>query len=175
MLGIYTDTGGFKFPATTSATFYAAANLAEIAPDYASVISFMENNVTPGVIAYEALALSSVTLHCGGKVAISAVSYNDLQDKKIDKGEIFPDIASMLKSVVGWEVGIKIVEDEPGAVRVSMRTRDQNKYDVSKITAALGGGGHKAAAGARVKMSLDEAVKKVLEAIVSVYPELGKQ
>lgn len=173
MLGIYADTGGFRFPATTGATFAAAAHLAEIAPDYTSLISFMNNSNTPGVIAFEALALSSVTLYCKGKVAISAVSYAVLQDKKITKAEIFPDISNILASVIGWEIGVKIVEDQPGGVKVSLRTRDEKLHDVSKIATALGGGGHKAAAGAYLKTSLEEAVKKVVETIGLIYPELA--
>ena len=174
MLGIYTDTGGFKFLSTTSSTLTMAAHLAEIAPDYTSVISFMDNSNTPGVIAYQGLALSAVTLHCQNKVAISAVSYEALQEKKIDKEEDFSDIANMLKSVIGWEIGVKMVEDQPGKVKISFRTRDENKYDVSKIAVALGGGGHKAAAGTHLKSSLDEAVQKVVKAIGSIYPELAE-
>jgi phosphoesterase RecJ-like protein len=152
----------------------AAAHLAEIAPDYTSVISSIDNDNTPGVIAYEALALSSVTLHCNNKVAISAVSNSALVDKKINKSELFPDIGNMLKSVTGWEIGIKMVEDQPGNVKVSFRTRDPKKYDVSKIAVALGGGGHAAAAATYMKTSLPEAVKKVVEVIGSIYPELSK-
>lgn len=174
MLGIYTDTGGFRFPATTSATFSTAAHLAEIAPDYTSAISFMNNSNTPGVVFFEALALDAVTLHCNGRVAISAVSYDSLIEKKINKSEIFPDIANILTSVIGWEIGIKMIEDQPGGVRISLRTRDEKKYDVSKIAVALGGGGHKAAAGAYVEATLDEAVKKVMETISAIYPDLGK-
>lgn len=174
IMGIYSDTGGFRFPVTTSATLAIAAHLAEIAPDYTSAISFMDNTNTPGVIAYQGLAFGSVTLHCNGRVAISAVSYSALQEKKIIKEELFPDIASVLKSVVGWEIGVKMVEDLPGSVQVSFRTRNEKIDDISKIAVALGGGGHKLAAGARIKTPLDEAVKKVVEIINTIYPELGK-
>jgi bifunctional oligoribonuclease and PAP phosphatase NrnA len=174
MLGIYADTGGFGFPSTTSATFAAAAHLVEIAPDYASTIFFVDNSNTPGVIAYQALALNSITLHCNNHVAISAVSYDALQEKKIKAGELFPSIANILKSVIGWEIGVKIVEDQPGGVKISFRTRDSKIHDVSKIATALGGGGHKAAAATYMKSSLEEAVKKVVETIGLLYPELNE-
>lgn len=174
MLGMYYDSGGFKFPKTTSSTLAAAAHLAKIAPDYISVIDLVDNSNTPGVIAYEGLALSLVTLYCHDHVAISAVSFKDLQDKKIAKVELFPDIARILKSVVGWEIGVKMVEDQPGGVKVSFRTRDEQKYDVARIAVALGGGGHKAASAVYIKSSLEEAVKKVVETIDSIYPELAE-
>ncbi|HAO64904.1 TPA: hypothetical protein DCQ44_02895 [Candidatus Taylorbacteria bacterium] len=175
MLGIFTDTGGFRFPTTTPSTLRVAANLAEIAPDYTSIIAFMNDSSTPGVIAFQGLALGSVTLHCGEHLAVSAVSFNSLQEKKIGREETFPDIANILKSVIGWEIGVKIVEDQPGGVKVSFRTRDAKKWDVSKIATSLGGGGHKAAAACYLKTSLDEAVKKVVEAVDSIYPEFGRR
>jgi bifunctional oligoribonuclease and PAP phosphatase NrnA len=175
MLGMYTDTGGFKFPTMTSETFSAAAHLSKIAPDYTSTISFMDDSNTPGVIAFEALALSSVTLHCNNHVAISAVSYDALQKKGVGKEEIFPDIGSILKSVIGWEIGIKMIEDKTRGVHVSFRTRNEKVRDVGKIAVALGGGGHDASAGAYLKnVSIEEAVKKVVDAINSIYPELSK-
>ncbi len=174
MLGIYTDTGSFKFPATTSATLGAAEHLASIAPDYMKVIFHMDNNNMPGVIAYEGLAFSLVTTYCNNHLAVSAVPYSALQSQNIQRADLFPDIANFLKSVVGWEIGVKMVEDQPGNVKISLRTRDENKYDVSKIAALVGGGGHKAAAAAYVKGTLEEVVKKVVDAVNSIYPELSK-
>lgn len=174
IFGIYGDTGSFRYPSTTSDTLSVAAHLAEIAPDYTSLISFLDNSNTPGSVAYQGLALCSVALYCHDRVAISAVSHADLQNKKIESKDLYVSIASILKSVIGWEIGVKMVEDQPGGVKVSFRTRDSEKYDVSKIAAALGGGGHKAAAATYMKVPLDEAVKKVVEAIGAVYPELGR-
>ena len=174
ILGMFTDTGGFKYPLTTSATFAAVSHLVEIAPDYSTVIAKMENSNTPGVIAFEGLAFSSVTLHCNNHVAISAVPYTALQEKKIGKEDLFPEIASILKSVVGWEMGVRMVEIEPKGVKVSFRTRGEKITDVSKIAVALGGGGHKLAAAAYLECSLEDAIKKVVEAINLVYPDFGK-
>ena len=174
MFGIYNDTGGFKLAPVNSTTFSAAAHLAEIDPDFASAIYFMDNSNTPGVIAFEGLAFSSVTTYCGGRAAISVVSHEALQEKGITKEEIFFDIATILKSVIGWEIGVVMVEDVPGGVRTRFRTRDAEKYDISKVASALGGGGHKFAAAVYLKMPLDEAVKKVVETINSIYPELGR-
>jgi phosphoesterase RecJ-like protein len=54
-------------------------------------------------------------------------------------------------------------EREDGELSVSFRSR--SGFDVSEIAKEVGGGGHKAAAGARVEgLPFDEAVEKVLEA-----------
>jgi phosphoesterase RecJ-like protein len=57
--------------------------------------------------------------------------------------------------------GILIIEEEPRVLRFEFRSRDI-EFDVSELAIALGGGGHKNAAGATIKdMTLSEAIEKV--------------
>lgn len=79
----------------------------------------------------------------------------------------------MLKSVVGWDIAISMVEVDTNKINVSFRTRNANKYDVSKIALATGfGGGHRAASGATIPLSLHGAKKLVLDTIKKLYPNL---
>ena len=55
-----------------------------------------------------------------------------------------------------------MVETEPNKMKMSLRTRDAEKYDVSKIAAELGGGGHKGAAATVIERPLLEAKEMVL-------------
>jgi phosphoesterase RecJ-like protein len=56
-----------------------------------------------------------------------------------------------------------MVETSDGVLSVSFRSR--TGFDVSKIANEVGGGGHKAAAGARIEgLPFQEAVNKVLKA-----------
>jgi nanoRNase/pAp phosphatase (c-di-AMP/oligoRNAs hydrolase) len=57
-------------------------------------------------------------------------------------------------------------------VKFSFRSCDPDKYDVSMLAASLGGGGHKGAAGLGLFMPLEEAKKKVVDAIGEMFPEL---
>jgi nanoRNase/pAp phosphatase (c-di-AMP/oligoRNAs hydrolase) len=52
---------------------------------------------------------------------------------------------------------------------MSFRAKNANTHDVSLLAVALGGGGHKAAAGAACDMTLDDAQKKVVENIKELY------
>ena len=175
-VGIYTDTGGFKYSATTSDSLKAAAHLAEINPDFHKAIFELENNYEPEQIRFIGLCLSSIEVYFSGKVAISAVSKNQLAAVGIEKKHTEKiEISNFLKSVKGWEVGIRFTETEPNLVTLSMRTRDPEKYDVGKIAVATGfGGGHKVAAGATIPKSFSEAKKFLLETIQKVYPDLGR-
>jgi len=78
-------------------------------------------------------------------------------------------MANRLKSVIGWDIGIIMIEMEPNKIKVSMRSRDPEKYDVSILASSLGGGGHRAAAGIKLAMSLAEAKKSVVAKAEELY------
>lgn len=175
-IGIYTDTGGFKYPATTADTFKAATELVLICPEFYKIVFELENNYEPEQIKFIGLSLSRIELYFEGKVAISAVPYEEL--KKLGIQEVHTEkaqVSEMLKSVKGWEIGVRFTEAKPGVVSLSIRTRDAKKYDVSKIAVATGfGGGHMYAAGATLTMPFNQAKKHLLKTIQKVYPELGQ-
>lgn len=169
-IGMYTDTGGFKYVKTTSRTLAAAAALAAIAPDFPEMIFSMENANTPASLKFQGLALASIETFLGDKVAISSVSHEPLVSNKIGQADMSAHhIANLLKSVIGWDIGISFIESESGVVKASFRTRDAEVYDLGRLALAFGGGGHKAAAGATLKMSLDEAKKAVVAKIKELY------
>ena len=175
-IGIYTDTGGFKYPATTADTFKAAAELVLIYPEFHKIVFELENNYEPEQIKFIGLSLSKIELYFNNKVAIAAVPYEEL--KKLGIQEVHTEkaqVSEMLRSVKGWEIGVRFTEVKSGVVTLSMRTRDANKYDLSKIAVATGfGGGHMYAAGATLTMPFNEAKKYLLKTIQRVYPELGQ-
>jgi phosphoesterase RecJ-like protein len=147
----------------TSDTFKIISKLTEVAPDFHKAIFNMENSNTPDSIAFIGKALSSIDIHCGGILAISSIEYSFIKDKGLNVEDLSSDyIPNQLKSVIGWDVAVFLIESKEGFVKVSMRTRNPDKYDLSVIALALGGGGHKAAAGALIKGSIEEAKKMVV-------------
>jgi len=175
-VGMYTDSGGFKYALTSPNTLFAAAAVAKINPGFPQVIYNFENSAQPGEIKYLGLALSSVKTYFSKNVAIASVSFKQLQDNNISKEDIVSYIVSnYLKSVVGWNIGIAFTEKGLGIFEASLRTRDSDRFDLSKLALALGGGGHKAAAGGKIiAKNFAEASKVLLETIEKTYPELGK-
>ncbi len=173
-LGMYVDSGGFKYSLTTPDTLMAAADLAKINPEFSKLIFEYENNSDPKRIIFEGMALSSIESYFSGRVAISTVNLEQMKEKGIEqKHTQGVDIANILKSVVGWDIGISFFEKDPGEVSCSFRTRDLQKYDLSKIATLLGGGGHRGAAGSPIKKPFDEAKKYLLEKLAETYPDLG--
>jgi phosphoesterase RecJ-like protein len=169
-MGMYTDTGGFRYNSVTSDTLRIASDLAKIAPDFHKTIFTMENSNRKQTLIFEGLALSSVKGYFDGKLMIASVDNKKLVQNEIKEDDMMvSSISTKLKSVIGNEICVTIVEKEPGFCKISFRTRDSQKYDLTKIAVALGGGGHVAAAGATLHMTIPNAIDKVVENVALIY------
>lgn len=169
-MGMYTDTGGFRYSYTNDHTFEAAAELVKLAPNFHETIFIMENSNNKESLIFEGLALSSIKTFYDGKLAIASITNSELMKNNISIEDISTGtISNKLKSVIGTELALTLIETEPNLVKISFRTRDQKKYDVSKLAVALGGGGHSGAAGARLNMTISEAIDKVVKTAKEIY------
>lgn len=167
-VGMFTDTGGFQYPPVDHRTLEAAAQLAKKAPDYPQAIFAIQNTMSREQLFYQGMALKNIELFHEETIAISAVSKDELAEFGIHPDQADKSfIANHLKAVVGWQVAVGMVEVEPNVVKASFRTRDAQKYHVGEIAAALGGGGHAAAAGATLKSSLTDAKRLIVEAVLA--------
>jgi len=170
LIGIQADTGGFKYPRTTSETLAVAAELVKMSPNFPAVIAKCENVLTPGEISYLGLGLSKAESLFNNQAAISAISYEELQRAGIRENDVHQNqIANWFRQVKDWKIGIALVESQPGQTCISLRSQDGEKYDVSKVALAFGGGGHRAAAGATIKKPLAEAKAEVLRAAEELF------
>lgn len=174
--GIYTDTGGFKYNSTSSKTFSICAKLTKIDPNFSQTIFNLENNDRPERLKLLGLHLNNVKSYFDNQVAISAISQSMIRKAGFSADDsVNSEVANNLKSVIGWEIGVSMIEAGKNKVKVSFRTRDANHYDVSAIAVATGyGGGHMAAAGALIPLSIPKAKRLILRTISRLHPELGK-
>ena len=170
-VGIYTDTGGFKYFNTNYKTFLIASELTKIYPNFNKLIFDLENSDQPDRLKFLSLMLGSINTYLSEKVAIASIEFDTIKKNNISSDVVNgSDIANIIKSVIGWEIGISLIELQPNLVKVSFRTRDSQKYDLTKISVALGGGGHKTAAGATLNnMSLSQAKELLIEKLNKVY------
>lgn len=176
-IGIYTDTGGFKYLNTTYKTLNIVAQLAKIYPKFPKLIFDIENNDEPDRLKLISLLLGSIETYFSNHVAIASISFDEIQKNKLSNSSINSnsDVSNMIKSVVGWDIALTLTEIQPETVKISLRTRDSQKYDLAKIALATkAGGGHRAAAGATLNMSLSQAKETILAIIKKLYPKIGK-
>ena len=71
--------------------------------------------------------------------------------------------------MAGFDIFGVMIEARPNRIRLSFRSNNSDKYDVSKLAMSFGGGGHKAAAGFILEMPIDDAKKVVVEKIKELY------
>jgi phosphoesterase RecJ-like protein len=173
-VGLYTDTGGFKYPRTTQKTLSIATECSKIYPKFPELIFEIENHNQPDRLKFLSIMLSSIENYYSDHVAVASISYDDIQKYDINSSTFNnSEIPNILKSVVGWDIGVSLIEHQPNITKISMRTRNPNLYDLSKICATTGfGGGHKSAAGATLNLPLAEAKKTILKIIQKLHPEL---
>ena len=173
-MGIFTDTGGFKEDNVIPDTFFVAGELARTGANFSNLIFSIEKSWDPKFVEYMGAIFSSIEHFFQGKVAVCTISYKKMQLERFPAEINGPDLADLIKSAKGNNISVTLKEKEPNVVGVSMRRRD-NKIDLSKIAVATGsGGGHPGAAGATIKMPLDQAKEFLLKTIQKVYPDLGE-
>ena len=73
------------------------------------------------------------------------------------------DLVNLTLSVKGTEVAAILIEQPDGRIKVSFRSR--GRLDCNALAARFGGGGHKAAAGARIAGSPLGVQRRVLTAV----------
>jgi phosphoesterase RecJ-like protein len=158
---ISTDTGSFQYPNTTVRTFEIAADLVRCGVDVGRVSQLLYENFPRRRIELLRDLLATMRFACDGKVAYFSLS----QASALDLGVIPEDnegLIDHLRAIRGVVVAIFFEELTDGKVRVSMRSKNE-AVDVCAICTQFGGGGHVLAAGARVRGTLPEVEKKIVE------------
>lgn len=162
---IATDTGGFRFTNTTPRVLRTAAELVERGADPHKITYhlFEERSARASIIL--GIALSRLQQDCGGRLTWSVLDRATFDALNADDDDI-ENVVNFVRNVRGTEMGILFREGDDGRVRISFRSN--SRYDVSKIAEEFGGGGHRAAAGCRMRATLDDAVERVLHRVREV-------
>jgi bifunctional oligoribonuclease and PAP phosphatase NrnA len=159
-VAISTDTGSFRYDATTPRTLRIAANLVEIGVQPHEIANRLYENSTLERLRLMELVLGTLEMHVRNQVAVIHVT-KDMFEKSgaiIDDVEGFIDHPRTLRSV---KVAVFLKETERGVISVSLRAKGE--CDVSRVAKSLGGGGHRNASGFRFSdLSLELAKDKIV-------------
>jgi phosphoesterase RecJ-like protein len=158
---ISTDTGSFQYPNTTRRTFEIAGELVRRGVNVGRVSQLLYENFPRRRIELLRDLLGTMQFACDGKLAWFSLS----QASATALGVIPEDnegLIDHLRAVRGVVVAIFFEELTDGKVRVSMRSKN-DAVDVCAICMEFGGGGHVLAAGARVRGTLPEVEKQIVE------------
>lgn len=159
--GIATDTGCFKYSNVTAKTHIIASKLYENDIKADEISKLMFDTKSKKLLELERMVLDTAEYHFDNRCIILAVTA-EMQEKTGCSGSDLEGIAVISRSVEGVIAGVTIKQTGDDTFKISLRTYPP--LNASDICKALGGGGHKAAAGATVKGTL----KQVKEQIVAV-------
>lgn len=160
--GIATDTGCFKYSNVTAKTHLIAAALYEFNIDTAEINRLMFDTKSKSLLNLEKMVLDGAEFHFDDKCVLLTVTA-DMQEQTGCSGTELDGIAVISRSIEGVLAGITLKQTDTEEFKISMRTFPP--LDACEICKKLGGGGHKAAAGASVKGSLETVKAQVLSAV----------
>ena len=161
LTGIYTDSGGFKYAATSARTLESAADLISCGASLSQIVKETTLLKSPSILKFWGKALSRIERDFETGMVYSLITTNDLKGRRSCEDLGMGDLAAVISMISGAPFTLLLVEHKPNEFKGSLRSEFYHNVDVSKIAKAFGGGGHKLSAGFERKGSLEEIIAVV--------------
>ena len=169
---ISTDTGSFQYSNTTPATYRWAARLIEAGLDVGELNRKIYQSSPLRRVKLLGELLRVLELSPDGRVASWHLT-SEMVARAGARPEDSENMIDHIRGIDGVVVAAFFEELPDGRVRLSLRSKDQ-RFDASALCARFGGGGHRMAAGARLRGPISEARDRVLssihEALIAAIP-----
>jgi len=166
---ISTDTGSFRYANTTARTLEIAAELIKAGVNAAAIANKLYESYPKRRVQLLGEILPEAAFDANDQVA-SIVLTNETKQRLGIQPDDIDGLIDYVRCVDTVVVALFFEELPEGKIRLSMRSKD-DRVDVNKICGEFGGGGHRRAAGARIRGSLGEVRTKVLK---RVFHEITK-
>ncbi|MBP3436774.1 MAG: DHH family phosphoesterase [Clostridia bacterium] len=159
------DTGCYRYSNTTSRTLrIAAALLEDKGVDSAEINHLLFEAKSERQLKAEAFAIENTHSAKNGKIAWVSITQAERKALGVED-EHLDTMIDMVRSRAGVEIAFVIRESKDGSFKASLRS---SGFNVAQIAALFEGGGHVRAAGCTIAAShIDEAVKRLLDALLS--------
>jgi bifunctional oligoribonuclease and PAP phosphatase NrnA len=164
--GLVTDTGSFRFSATTPQVHELAARLLAAGVDPGAVSRELYDRAPFGYLGMLAAALDRAVLDPAAANGLglvwTAVTKADREPAKLPL-EAAESVIDEIRRTDEAEVAVVLKEDDVGVWQASVRSKEA--VDVGKACTVLGGGGHVRAAGFSYSGRADEAIAALKRAL----------
>jgi phosphoesterase RecJ-like protein len=160
---ISTDTGSFQYPTTRPATYHVAAELVKRGANLAVISNQVYNSYPLSRMKLLGHVFNSFRLQHNDEIAYFWLRREDYErtGATVEDTEGLIDHIRAIEPVI---VACVFEEIEPRITRISLRSKS-DVVDVNAIASRFGGGGHRAAAGARIEGDPATVQRDVLGAI----------
>ncbi len=160
--GILFDTGQFRFSNTGSRTLALASTMVAAGASPEKITERLFYRWSHLKAKTLGRIMTDMTLHENGTIAIMCLDHDFFRENPggLHVLEGFSDLGISLASV---KVSAFLKELEPGAFKVSLRATES--YDVGRVSALFGGGGHSKASGCEIQGAYSEVVIRIVNAL----------
>jgi len=157
---IATDTGWFRFPSVTDTTFDAAAKLYKGGAKPAEIYGHLYERETVGRVRLRGTVLARVKVELEGKLAHTYILPEDYENTGALPSDT-EDLINLALEIEHTKFAVILVGQLEGGFKISFRSRCG--VECNQVAKEFGGGGHKAAAGAFINDSHENASDAVLK------------
>jgi len=152
--GIYYDTGGFLHSNASEEVFGVTSELLRLGANLKMISRSVTYSRSANMLKLWGVALSKAKVKKEYGIILSVLTKSDIESCGASEEEI-SGLVNLLGSASEARVAILIYETADGRIKGSIRTED-NDFDASRFAEALGGGGHKKAAGFLIKGKIED-------------------
>ncbi len=164
LTGLITDTGSFQNMSTTPKSLTVAAQLVAAGAKHQEIIERI-NSKSLTTLKLWGRALTKARQNKDLRYVWTELVNSDFTDLNLPTGDDGSLIDELLKSATDVDFVFILKETEDG-IKGSLRAVIKD-FDVARLAALFGGGGHKAAAGFRIQGNLELVREEVLSKIDS--------
>lgn len=158
--GILTDTGQFRFNATSQRCFVLAGELVARGAKPAEAGYELYERETVGKLKLLQHFLASLKLECGGRVCLGTLPAG-IFEQTGSNGEDTEGLVDYARSIEGVEIGGLIELRPDGTVKASLRAKEP-AFRVDLAAARFNGGGHACAAGLNLKSGTENFYSRLV-------------
>ena len=156
---VSTDTGCFRYANTNAHSFLVASACAQAGGDLHTINQEIFDTNSLARLRLQGWIVENIRFLKNGTLAICALPKAVEQQLGVTEDDM-ENISGFPRSIQGVKMAATLRETGDG-VKVSVRALPG--FDAAAVCAAFGGGGHKGAAGASLKMTLEEAAVAVVK------------
>lgn len=172
LVGLATDTGGFRFPNASPEAFRAAAELVESGADVERVSGWLYESQPEGAVRLLGELLATLERHEGGAVASVHLTREAFRRAAAAPGDS-EGLVDVPRSIAGVEAVVMLRELDSGAWKASLRSR--GAVDVESVARAHGGGGHRNAAGCVLEGDLATVETRLVAEVAAARREVTRE
>jgi bifunctional oligoribonuclease and PAP phosphatase NrnA len=160
---VSTDTGSFQYPSTTPATYHVAGELVKRGANLAKICDEVYQSYPLARVRLLKHVYNHFRLTHHNQIAYFWLKKRDYTRTGSDPSDS-EGLIDHIRAIEPVVVACVFEEIEPALTRISLRSKSA-KIDVNKIAQQFGGGGHPAAAGARIEGTPMAVQRKVIGAV----------